>query len=155
MRDAFLEVRAGKATGDIEVGGFDRLAEPLKLRVPDFSLQFAQRSRRDFGGEHRGGQRFRRRRWLGIGAGLRFLGRGGERAAERLGLVTEVVDDAALAAPALELAARLATRAPLAVRLSKTMIDAQLAVMITNPSADVREGVAAFFAKRPPKFEGR
>jgi enoyl-CoA hydratase/carnithine racemase len=88
--------------------------------------------------------------------------------AERLGLVTEVVADDALEARSLELAAALATRAPLAVRLSKTMIDraatlsladsmtdAQMAVMITNPSDDVREGVAAFFAKRPPKFEGR
>jgi enoyl-CoA hydratase/carnithine racemase len=88
--------------------------------------------------------------------------------AERLGLVTEVVADEALEARSFDLAAALATRAPLAVRLSKTMIDrsatlslsesmvdAQLAVMIANPSADVREGVAAFFAKRPPKFEGR
>lgn len=88
--------------------------------------------------------------------------------AERLGLVTETVADEALEARSLELAAALATRAPLAVRLSKTMIDraatlslsesmvdAQLAVMIANPSADVREGVAAFFAKRPPQFEGR
>ena len=88
--------------------------------------------------------------------------------AERLGLVTEVVADDALAARSLELAAALASRAPLAVRLSKTMIDradalslaesmvdAQLAVMIANPSADVREGIAAFFEKRPPKFEGR
>lgn len=85
-----------------------------------------------------------------------------------LGLVTEVVADAALETRALEMAEALAARAPLAVRLAKTMmvragqisledslIDAQHAVMIANPSADVREGIAAFREKRPAKFEGR
>ena len=36
-----------------------------------------------------------------------------------------------------------------------SLVDAQLAVMITNPSQDVREGGAAFREKRAPKFEGR
>jgi 2-(1,2-epoxy-1,2-dihydrophenyl)acetyl-CoA isomerase len=88
--------------------------------------------------------------------------------AERLGLVTETVAAAALESHTLAFAGQLAARAPLAVRLAKSMMrraltidletsqgDAALAVMITNPSADVREGIRAFFDKRPPKFEGR
>jgi enoyl-CoA hydratase/carnithine racemase len=89
------------------------------------------------------------------------------RAAE-LGLVTEVVEDGTLETASLDFAEALAGRAPLAVRLTKMMmsrglglsleesvVDAQMAVMIANPSADVREGLKAFFEKRPPKFEGR
>jgi len=88
--------------------------------------------------------------------------------AERLGLVTEVVEDAALETRTLALAESLAAKAPLAVRLIKmmmgkametgldaAMVDAQVAVMVTNPSDDVREGVAAFREKRPPVFQGR
>lgn len=86
----------------------------------------------------------------------------------KLGLVTEVVPAAELEAHTFEFARNLAKKAPLAVRLAKTMMrfglssslehslnDAVLAVMIANPAQDVREGVSAFFAKREPKFEGR
>ena len=86
----------------------------------------------------------------------------------KLGLVTEVVPAAYLEARSLDFARAIAKRAPLAVRLAKNMMrkgldssleasldDAALSVMIANPAQDVREGVAAFFAKREPKFEGR
>jgi enoyl-CoA hydratase/carnithine racemase len=88
--------------------------------------------------------------------------------AQQLGLVTETVADSELQARTLALAVALAARAPLAVRLAKSMMrrsldltleqsqgDAALSVMISNPTHDVREGVRAFREKREPKFEGR
>jgi enoyl-CoA hydratase/carnithine racemase len=87
--------------------------------------------------------------------------------AQRLGLVTEVCGED-LEEQTLAFCEALAAKAPLAVRMTKTMmqraqdstfesslVDAQLAVMITNPSQDVREGGAAFREKRAPIFTGR
>ena len=91
------------------------------------------------------------------------------RTAFDLGLVTQLVeDDEALDDRTLAFCEELAAKAPLAVRTVKMMMrrslegsfessleDAQLSVMITNPSDDVREGGAAFREKRAPQFQGR
>jgi enoyl-CoA hydratase/carnithine racemase len=90
------------------------------------------------------------------------------RQALELGLVTEVVADAELIPRAREWAERLAAGPPIAIRITKRMIykqltmgldnaleDAALGTMVANYTEDVKEGIAAFHEKRPPKFQGK
>jgi enoyl-CoA hydratase len=89
------------------------------------------------------------------------------RRAEAIGLVNRVVPDGRERVEAETLARRIASRAPLAVQLHKTMLDRGLeaaldamlnfeteALVVTAMSDDHREGVAAFFDKREPQFKG-
>jgi len=89
-------------------------------------------------------------------------------AAERLGLVNRVVEDAALGTEARGLAERLRAKAPQALGIAKRVIQncvsADLATARTIESfgqsilvktRDHKEGVAAFRGKRRPSFEGR
>ena len=69
---------------------------------------------------------------------------------------------------AREWAERLAEGPPIAIRIAKRMMykqqtmdlenaleDAALAVMVTNYTEDVKEGIAAFHEKRKANFKGR
>jgi enoyl-CoA hydratase/carnithine racemase len=90
--------------------------------------------------------------------------------AERIGLVNEVVADGRLEDEAVELAAAIAANAPLSMRGNKRAIDLlnsspvlteqQEAGLIALrescfSSRDLREGIAAFGEKRPPRWTGR
>lgn len=82
------------------------------------------------------------------------------------GLVNRVVPAAELGTAVCEVAATLAANAPLSLKSAKQIVDAFGAngqsvrqgepwYRAAYPSRDFDEGLDAFFAKRPPKFEGR
>ena len=88
--------------------------------------------------------------------------------AERIGLVNELVEDGCAVNAALDLAARIVANSPLAVRQSRRVILATNrlpeeesfaisddALDLVTRSADFQEGLAAFIAKRPPRWTGR
>ena len=84
----------------------------------------------------------------------------------RLGLVDELRPTGEGLARAQEFAAKVASRAPIAVQLAKVMINAAegeessaaieiLAGALAATTADAREGVQAFRDKRPARFSNR
>jgi enoyl-CoA hydratase len=88
--------------------------------------------------------------------------------AERIGLVSRVVPGEVLVEDALSLAAEIAKRAPLAVRMAKESVNAAYEMSLTDglaherrlfyllfASEDQKEGMAAFLEKREPDFTGR
>jgi enoyl-CoA hydratase/carnithine racemase len=89
--------------------------------------------------------------------------------AERIGLVSRVVPRAALMAEVRKLAEELAVKSPNALRMAKMVVNLSLeaadidaglaiergAVSILLGSEDCAEGIAAFFERRSPQFEGK
>jgi len=88
--------------------------------------------------------------------------------ADQLGLVNEVVSGADLESATHTLAAKIATKSALSIRLGKDMFYKQLPMDLTDAysyasermacnmdSHDAREGIDAFFEKRDPEWTGK
>jgi enoyl-CoA hydratase len=89
--------------------------------------------------------------------------------ADKIGLVTRVVEDDALLGSALETAALIAANSPWGVRMTKEVAWSQLEIgslqagidlenrtqILSSFTEDMREGSAAFLQKRPPSYTHR
>ncbi|PZR64633.1 MAG: enoyl-CoA hydratase [Chloroflexi bacterium] len=86
----------------------------------------------------------------------------------RAGLAAQVVPDEVVVEDALTLAARIATKSPIALRLAKESVNNAYEMSLTDALAherrlfyllfateDQKEGMAAFLEKRAPDFTGR
>ena len=104
-----------------------------------------------------------------IAADLIFSGRMvGAEEAQQMGLVNEVVDDEQLLPRAREIAATIASKPPLALKMSKRLLNKAYEQSLPDfldtcasyqsllhRTADHREALAAFFEKRPGKYQGQ
>jgi enoyl-CoA hydratase len=136
-------------------------ADRARLGQPEINLGLVP----GFGGS----QRLARRIGQSRARELIYLGQAiNSDEALRMGLVCRVVPGERLAAEAAELAAELASKAPVALRQAKRATavagDAELALgcryevetfAVTFASDDRVEGLRAFLDKRPPAWKGR
>jgi len=152
------------------LGGGCELAMSCDLRIASEKARFGQ-PEINLGLIPGGGGTQRLSRLVGIGHAMRLVLTGdmiGAAEARELGLVEMVVAHEELRARTLELAARIAGKSPLTVRIAKEAVRAGQRLAIDDgilyerdlfclcfSSADKEEGVKAFLEKRPAHWQGR
>ena len=152
------------------LGGGCELALSCDLRIASDKARFGQ-PEINLGLIPGGGGTQRLPRQVGLGHAMRLILTGemiGAAEAKEIGLVEKVVPAAELRAATLELAAKIASKSPLAVRVAKEAVRASQRLSIEDglvyerdlfclcfSTADKEEGVRAFLDKRPAAWQGR
>ena len=152
------------------LGGGCELAMTLDLIVAGESAKFGQ-PEINIGVIPGAGGTQRLTRAIGKSKAMRMILTGDPitaREAEAAGLVALVAQDELVVEDALALAAKVATKSPIALRLAKEAVNAAYEMSLTDALAherrlfyllfasdDQKEGMAAFMEKRAPDFQGR
>jgi enoyl-CoA hydratase len=152
------------------LGGGCELAMVLDLIVAGESAKFGQ-PEINIGVIPGAGGTQRLTRAIGKAKAMRMILTGDPitaREAEAAGLVALITQDELVVEDALALAAKVATKSPIALRLAKEAVNAAHEMSLTDAlaherrlfyllfaSQDQKEGMAAFLEKRTPDFTGR
>ncbi len=152
------------------LGGGCELALSCDIRIASAKAKFGQ-PEINLGLIPGGGATQRLPRLVGLGQAMKIILTGemidaGE--AQRIGLVDEVVPPDQLRATTLELAAKIAAKSPVALRLAKDALRAAERMPLAEgilyerdlfcmgfSTEDKEEGVAAFLGKRQAQWKGR